>query len=148
MAGGLACTVQLRQGFDAKDVVRNIDATIPAVLEVVGTKLDAWARTLTATMRPPTRRGGPFRPAHPSPLNWADVSGQLAASYQHEVFHVGEGRWRLEWRNIAEHAVYVEARDGFAVVMGVIEPTGPAAAMIIDAFAQAAPGWEVRLGVA
>lgn len=136
-------TVQLRERL-------NVDALLPPVrdrvrlaLEVVGTQLTAWARSHTSALRPPARRSGPWRPAHPSPLNWADVKGQLAASYYHQVTPSGDG-WKLDWGNTAEHAVYVEARDGFAVVSGVIEPDGAVVPFLTEALE--AMGFTVVIG--
>lgn len=42
-------------------------------------------QSLTSTMRPPIRAGGPQRPAHPKPLNWADRTTNLASSYERIV---------------------------------------------------------------
>lgn len=39
----------------------------------------------TARMAPPIRAGGPQRPRHPRPLNWADRTTKLASSYAVEV---------------------------------------------------------------
>lgn len=38
-------------------------------------------QTRTARMRPPIKAGGPGRPAHPEPFNWADRSTALASSF-------------------------------------------------------------------
>lgn len=36
----------------------------------------------TARMRPPIKAGGPSRPAHPAPFNWADRTTDLASSFR------------------------------------------------------------------
>ena len=39
----------------------------------------------TSRLRPPIRSGGPKRPAHPKPYNWADRTTELASSYERTV---------------------------------------------------------------
>lgn len=121
------------------------------LLETVGLEAVSYLRSLIGDTRPPARVGGSARRAHPG--GWADVTGQLAASY---YFAVTVGSRRLVWTepvapgttnnppkrggiprtlppgrlslvlgNLADHAVYVEAMDGYYVLTGVTEEAGP-----------------------
>ena len=72
--------------IDDDEWVRGIEALEMPVVEKLGNIADAigaetvaYLRSLTNEMRPPARKGEAPRQAHPG--HWADVTGQLAASY-------------------------------------------------------------------
>lgn len=129
------------------------------LLETVGVEAVSYLRSLTDETQPSVRTGGLRRRAHPG--GWADVTGQLAASYYFAVTVGGKrivwtepnkpgddnivtqggvprklppGRLALVLGNMAEHAVYLEARDGYYVLTGVTEEAGP----IVSAIRRAA----------
>jgi hypothetical protein len=119
------------------------------VAEAIGVETIAYFRSLTNEMRPPARVPGTkattgVRRAHPG--HWADVTGQLAASYDHEVERVGKAEVVLSLKNYAEYAAHLEARDGFFVLSGVTDPGGPVEQALRRAVAKHAPGWEIRRG--
>lgn len=118
------------------------------VVEAIGPEVVAYLRSHTSEMRPPARipstrtRTGP-RPAHPG--HWADVTGQLAASYASDV--QGDARSvTLTLSNSAEYAVHLERREGFWVLSGVMDPGGPVEQALRRAVQRYAPGWEVGRG--
>ena len=113
------------------------------VAEAAGAETIAYLRSLTDEMRPPARRGGQERPAHPG--HWADITGQLAASYGWEVESI-PGGVRLVLTNGADYAVYLEDRNGFFVLTGVADPGGPVEEQIRAAMAVIAPEWQVKAG--
>lgn len=113
------------------------------IMERVGYETIAYLRSLTNEMRPPARVGGNSRRAHPG--HWADVTSQLANSYTFEV-ESSDTEVRLILRNDAEHAIYVEAMDGFFVLSGVADPNGPVEQALRRIVPQVAPGWQVRFG--
>ena len=90
------------------------------------------------------RRTGPRetgRPAHPG--HWADVRGTLALGYQWSVDPVGSGAI-LTLSNPVEYAAALEARDGYFVLGGVMDPGGPVEQAIERAAALVAPTWQFR----
>lgn len=116
---------------------------IRLVMEAVAVETIAYLKSHTAERRPPARRGGPLRPAHPG--HWADVTGQLVNSYAWEVNPI-DGGTRLVLRNDAEYAVYLEARDGFFVLSGVTDPGGPVEEALVEVCAKIAPEFRVVRG--
>lgn len=106
--------------------------------ESVGVEVIAYLRSLTDETRPPVRRGGRLRQAHPG--HWADVSGQLALSYGYEVDRLPDGGVRLVLKNGAEYAAYLEARDGFFVLSEVADPGGPVDQALEKVLPVIAPG--------
>ena len=119
------------------------------VAEAIGVETIAYLRSLTSEMRPPARVPGTktvtgVRRAHPG--HWADVTGQLAASYDHEVQRIGRSEVVLSLMNHAEYAAHLERRDGYYVLSGVTDPGGPVEQALIRAVQKHAPGWEVRRG--
>lgn len=116
--------------------------SVPQVLEAVGARTLARARSHTSRMNPPARGKTAWRPAHPEPLNWSDVRGVTAASYYYKVEETATG-WRLEIGNTAETAVFLEARDGYAVVTGIVSAF--VVPILIETAREVAPEWEVRL---
>ncbi|MDX1546649.1 MAG: hypothetical protein R3247_06660 [Rhodothermales bacterium] len=111
-------------------------ARVEAMLEAVGAELTNWLRSLTGEMRPPPgarlvvssagsvytyvppkgRAEGP-RQAHPG--GWADVTGQLALGYKHEVLRETSSLWALALFNVTEYAEALEAREGYFVLSGI-----------------------------
>ncbi|HYC31116.1 MAG TPA: hypothetical protein VEB59_02450 [Gemmatimonadales bacterium] len=118
-------------------------AKLELVLQQVGQETIDYLRSLTDEMRPPARAGEPQRQAHPG--HWADVTSQLANSYRWEVQRTGDSL-RLRLANDAEHAVYLEQRDGFFVLSGVTEPGGPVETALRAVVARLAPEMTVVLG--
>lgn len=102
-------------------------------LELVGTRVVNYLRSLTESMRPPVRSGEGPRQAHPG--GWADVSGQLAISYHYEVRRLGPTTFELILSNNAEYAEALEARDGYFVIAGVFD-SGLIYEMLQDAFTE------------
>jgi hypothetical protein len=122
--------------------------------DAVGIETVAYLVSLTSEMRPPagsrtyapmTRRtvspgrlaGGPIqrrlaarstlghgsaRRAHPG--HWADVTGQLAASYSSSARATTRGAM-LTLKNSAAYAVELEKHDGYWVLTGVTDAGGP-----------------------
>lgn len=116
----------------------SIQERVALVFEAVGAETIAYLRSLTDEMRPPIRRGGTPRRAHPG--HWADVTSQLANSYGYEVEVLGDGGVRLVLRNGAEYAGHLEARDGFWVLSGVADPGGPVEEALQAVLPVIAPG--------
>lgn len=54
---------------------------IEQALTAAGIESVNFHRSLGSRLRPPARAGGSPRRAHVAPLNWADITGLLAASY-------------------------------------------------------------------
>lgn len=81
------------------------------------------------------------RATHPG--GWADVSGDLMRKYKYRVENDGDA-WRLSIINNSDHAVYVEAMDGFFVVNGVLDQGGPVHKALIKAMAKITPGWYLQ----
>lgn len=115
---------------------------IELILEQIGIETIAYLRSLTNEIRPPASGRSNTRRAHPG--HWADVTGQLALGYSYEVERRG-GEVVLILRNTAEHAVYLEAKEGFFVLSGVTEPNGPIEQALQRVVPIVAPGWVVRL---
>lgn len=111
------------------------------MLESVGRETIAFLRSLTEETRPALRVGQPNRRAHPG--GWADVTSQLANSYDFTVTREGTRGVVLTLLNSAEHAAYLEARDGYFVLRGVTEPGGPVDKAIRAAVRVVAPDWRV-----
>jgi hypothetical protein len=114
------------------------------VLESVNVEIVAWLKSHTDKRRPPVRYRGAWtgeRPAHPG--GWADISTLLVNSYSGKVTEVPNGA-RLTLANTAEYAVYLEARDGFFVLSGVLEPGGEFERAMIEIIRAVAPGWKYR----
>lgn len=109
------------------------------ILEMVGIETVAYLRSLTNEIRPPAKPGGNTRRAHPG--HWADVTGQLALSYAWEVVRVSDVEVRLVLSNSAEHAIWLELREGFFVLTGVTESDGPVEQALRRIIPQIAPGW-------
>jgi hypothetical protein len=119
---------------------RDVQDQVRLVLEYIGTQTIAFLRSYTSKTRPPIRQGDPPRRRHPG--EWADRSGQLAASYGWEVERLPQG-WVLHLTNTAEYAVALEQRDGYYVLSGVADRGGPVEAALRRAIAIVAPDWQV-----
>lgn len=113
---------------------------IRQLLVAIGELTVSYLRSFTAKTRPPLRGKNAPRPAHPG--EWADVSGQLAASYGYTV-EATSGGWALALTNSAEYAAALEARDGFWVLSGVTDRGGPVETALRRALATVAPDWTV-----
>lgn len=124
-----------------KAVQADTDTKIRLLLEAVGVETIALLRSVTNERRPPVRRGEGERSAHPG--HWADITGALANAYAFSVERDPQGGWVLILTNSMAYAAYLEARDGFFVLSGVLEPGGPVDRALRAALAQVAPGWTV-----
>lgn len=122
------------------------------LLETVGIETVVYLRSLTSKMQPGVKQSG-YRPRRAHPGGWADRSGQLVNSYYFAVLcgsrrltwtepqppgppaavnvrgsiprnGLPPGELRLELGNSAEHAVYLERRDGYWILTGVTEESG------------------------
>jgi hypothetical protein len=134
---------------DLQDLIRNVSTTatdqIYAVLRFARSDLLAFLRSYTNVYRPPRYQHkfrldaaqrrvavepgdrSEFRPAHPG--GWADVSYDLMRQYYTQLTWE-DGGWKLVVGNRSEHAIYVEAMDGFFVVHGILQKNGPVARSI------------------
>lgn len=61
------------------------DQNVMRALDAAGFEEINFYRSYTSKMRPPVKQGEGPRRAHPAPLNWSDITGQLKASFKHEV---------------------------------------------------------------
>lgn len=95
---------------------------IALVAEAMALEVVAYLRSLTAETRPPAKAGEGWRYAHPG--HWADITGQLANSYDHYVAVVAGGVV-VAFVNYAEYARHLEQHDGYFVLSGVTAPGGP-----------------------
>lgn len=59
--------------------------TVGMALDGAGFEAINWHRSYSSKMRPPVRQKQGPRKAHPAPLNWADITGNLKAAYTHIV---------------------------------------------------------------
>lgn len=150
---------------DLTDMIKNLEVSITdqvhAVLEFVRKDELYFLKSYTDVEKPPryqkrwtlqndlvrvqvpsSDRTG-WRPAHPG--GWADVSDDLRKKYYTRLDFVNNG-WRLTIGNNSEHAVYVEAMDGYFVVHGVLEPNGPVARSIKKATLELGIKWKFTAG--
>lgn len=91
----------------------------------VGERVVEKLKSHTSERRPPARRGGADRFAHPG--HWADVTGQLVADYRYEV--IKKGRKGLSELHIINddsggYGAILEEREGFFVLRGIDERGG------------------------
>lgn len=70
-------TTTLRRLFRRKTPISRRE--VRDLLEAAAVRAGEKQQSFTGNLRPPARRGGPDRPAHPG--NWADVTTHLASSY-------------------------------------------------------------------
>lgn len=87
-------------------------------LDAAGNEAVDFARSKTANMRPPVKKGQGPRQAHPG--GWADVSGNLAGAYKHDPKQLTEVLFALTMINGMEYGVFLE-RKGFWVLSGLFE---------------------------
>jgi hypothetical protein len=80
-----------------------------------------------------SRGTGSSRLAHPG--HWADITGQLAASYAFDVRATERGAI-LRLSNSAAYAKYLENHEGFWVLSGAVERGGPVDQVIATVNAQ------------
>lgn len=134
-------------GIDLKALIPNIRRKVLAqahvILDQAGAELMQYLTSYTSEMVPGREKGASPRPAHPG--GWGDVSGDLMQEYFYEVEDMGAGP-RLKVGNHSEHAVYVEARDGFLVVSGLFEPGGPLEDAVRHAVAAVNAEWKIKKG--
>jgi hypothetical protein len=142
--------------------------TMERIMYIIGSEVVAYLKSYTDETRPPVARGasalsrlqnrkdehrmarggagprffaeGGARPAHPG--GWGDITHDLMAKYDYKVTRTPEGI-SLAIFNTSDHAVYVEAMDGFYVVRGVMDEDGPVIAALRRIISQVAPGWRV-----
>lgn len=141
-----------------KDLEVSATDTTKAVLEFVRKDVYHFLRSYTNVVKPPryqrkwtldanqrrikvprSDRTG-WRPVHPG--HWADVSYDLKKKYFTDL-RFEDGGWRLYVGNRSDHAVYVEAMDGYFVVHGVLDPNGPVARSIRKALRVLGVDWKV-----
>lgn len=150
---------------ELQDLIREISNSttdqIRAVLEFARTDVLVFLKSYTNVYRPPryerkfrldaaSRRvavvpGEGMRPAHPG--GWADVEFDLRDNYYSQLNWVNGG-WQLLVGNRSEHAIFVEAMDGYFVVSGIMEARGPVMRSIRNAIkALGLKDWEVKTGL-
>lgn len=150
---------------DVQDMIKNLEYsttdTVRAVLEFVRKDVLYFLKSYTNVQQPPryqrkfsydkdlkrfkvpkSDRTG-WRPAHPG--GWADVSQDLMKKYKTDVVWEG-GAWKLIISNSSAHAAYVEAKHGYFVVHGVLEPRGPVAKSIAKALKALGVDWKFTSG--
>jgi hypothetical protein len=127
------------QGVFAEIAVA-INGEILQLLELVGKRTIEYLKSLTDEARPPASGQTATRYAHPG--HWADVTGELAASYGWRISNAGDTPV-LELYNMSGHAVYLEGHDGYFVLTGITDPDGPLDEIIRRAAAEIAPEWRV-----
>lgn len=86
------------------------------------------------------RQQDPNRPTHPG--GWGDISHDLVDGYYARTEKVDAG-WQLTLGNKSGHAGYVEAKDGYFVISGVMDPGGPVDKAIRKAFRRLNPSWKI-----
>jgi hypothetical protein len=111
------------------------------LLDRAGFETVAMLRRLIGVMRPPAHAGGGMRQARLG--GWADVTGNLAASYGHDVNH-GADSVELELRNTMEYARHLDQRDGYFVLSGVTEAGGPLEQAIERTLPAIDPEWRLE----
>lgn len=87
-------------------------------LDKTGMEAIDYARSETAKMQPPAKKGEGPRPAHPG--GWADISGITAASMKHVAEHLGTDRFALTL-TAGGAAPYLERMHGYWVFSGMFE---------------------------
>ena len=141
-----------------KDIEASTDEKVGIIMEQVGIEMILFLKSYTTRMQPPDYRvtyyGGDKtapRPAHPG--NWADISGQLRVHYRHKVEKLATGNWSLAiWNDATAEdghnlAAYVESREGYFVVTGIMEPGGVVMWTLQRAIKRICPDWNVHLPV-
>jgi hypothetical protein len=108
------------------------------VLDKTGEETIKFLRSLTSERRPPIRKGGPSRPAHPG--HWADRSGDLARAYDYVVLPTTLG-YQLILTNDMEYAEDLEGMSGFFVLSGAIDENGPVEKSMRLVMADISPDW-------
>ena len=73
---------------------------------------------------------------------WRNVTGNLEEGYTWHVDGI-DGGARLILRNDVYYAVFLEARDGFMVLHGVLDPGGLVEQVLVEVAAEFAPEWTV-----
>lgn len=158
--GDLEFSPEMFQGLEGSAAEK---ATM--ILEAVGIQTVAFLRSLTEKMQPAvggeqlveftTADGRQVsftayegsdeqeRAAHPG--GWADVSGDLARAYAWTVTKE-QGGSTLTLSNHMEYAAALEARDGYFVLKGVMDPGGPVEMALREIIRQVAPDWELQSG--
>lgn len=94
------------------------------VLEETGRRSVEKLQSHTNERRPPARRGGAARYAHLG--HWADVTGDLASWYFHDVVRNLSGYSELVVGNYDRggYGRILEDREGFWVIKGIMDPGG------------------------
>jgi hypothetical protein len=106
-------------------------------LDLVGHEVVTYLKSYTAELRPPASGQGSSRAAHPG--HWADITGDLRNKYGYKVERTSSGVG-LAIFNKSDHAVYVEAMDGYFVITGVNEEIMRRLRVVIP---RIAPGWKL-----
>ena len=133
------------EGSLRKRIYQSLDKKVFIVLSTVRDEILEYLQSYIGELRPPERKvkhfgGNPEapRPAHPG--HWADISKNLKEGYRAEVERDANGQWQLKIWNEAKDpkgndiAPFVEARAGYFVVSGIMDPDGPVRHAIFEAF--------------
>jgi hypothetical protein len=108
-----------------QEIALTTEAKARFILESVGPDVVAQLEALTEQKR-----------------GWISRSGELAGSYAFEVKPFRGGAM-LILRVDADHAIYLEARDGFFVLNGVMDRGGPVETALREVCARIAPEFTV-----
>ena len=125
-----------------KELALAQDEKIRLTLEAVGVEVVAWLKSHQLERKPPGRpRPGPFHPG-----GWRDITNILVSSYQPPSVTKVNGGWRLTFANTAEYAIYLELRDGFFVLSGIMDQGGIVQQTLTEVIANIAPEWTADFG--
>lgn len=152
---------------DYREFVNNIEMSmgerVQTILRLIGVEVRVYLQSYTSKRNPPRYRKKytygdsgerlkklykyeqralqPDRPAHPGA--WSDVSKELMEGYYVQV-KKNDVDWELVIGNRSSHAVYVEAKDGYFVVTGIMDPGGPVDRAIRRAFKLMGATWKIQ----
>jgi hypothetical protein len=125
-------------GYDIAIDQIELPPNLPAALNEIGKRVMQHLQSYTNERRPPVKRGGLPREAHPG--HWADVTRDLVSKYG---WTVAENT--LVLFNESDHAVYLEERDGFFVLRGILEPGGVFERILVEVIQEFYPDWIVEV---
>lgn len=109
------------EGWDA--LTKTFDLQSLAILDEIGKRVVAKLQSHTSEMRPPARRGGAARYAHPG--HWGDVTGALASQYGYDVDRKsGRNTLTITNEDREGYGAILEMREGFFVLRGIDDPGG------------------------
>jgi len=104
-------------------LMKDADLQSIAALDEIGRRVVAKLQSHTQERRPPARRGGANRYAHPG--HWADVTGALASQFGYKVDRArGKNTLTIYNTDREGYGAILEQREGFFVLRGIDQPGG------------------------